>query len=72
MKVGFLHRDSLEILLSKVEGIRVDQSILGRVLGFGSITVIGTGGTHDPFHGISAPFEFRKRAEEQIALLDSK
>jgi uncharacterized membrane protein YdbT with pleckstrin-like domain len=73
VKVGFIRRNSLEVLLNKVEGIQVNQGILGRILGFGSITVSGTGGTKDPFHKIDAPLEFRKRAQEQIASVqDSK
>lgn len=72
VKVGLIRRKSTEVLLSKVEGIQVDQSILGRVLGFGSITVTGTGGTKDPFHKIDAPFEFRKKAQEQIAAMQDQ
>jgi len=67
VKVGFIRRNSLEILLNKVEGIQVNQEILGRILGYGSITVSGTGGTKNPFHKISSPLEFRKMAQEQIA-----
>lgn len=66
-KVGFIRRNSLEVLLNKVEGIQVNQGIWGRILGFGSIIVSGTGGTKNPFHKISAPLEFRRRAQEQIA-----
>jgi hypothetical protein len=61
------------VLLNKVEGIQVNQSILGRILEFGSITISGTGGTKNPFHKIDAPLEFRKKAQEQIAVVqDSK
>jgi len=67
VKVGFIRRNSLEVLLNKVEGIQVNQGIFGRILGFGSITVSGTGGTKDPFHKIDAPLEFRKKVQEQIA-----
>ena len=67
VKVGFIRRNSLEVLLNKIEGIQVSQGILGRILGFGSITVSGTGGTKDPFHKIDAPLEFRKKVQEQIA-----
>ncbi|GCC11479.1 bacterial membrane flanked domain protein [archaeon] len=67
VKVGFIHRNSVEILLNKVEGIQVNQSILGRILGYGSIIIIGTGGTKDSFHQIFAPLEFRRKAQEQIA-----
>ena len=73
VKVGFIRRNSIEVLLNKVEGIQVSQGILGRILGFGSITVGGTGGTKDPFHKISAPLKFRKKAQEQISTVqDSK
>jgi uncharacterized membrane protein YdbT with pleckstrin-like domain len=67
VKIGLFRRTSLEVLLNKIEGIQVNQSILGRLVGFGSITVTGTGGTKDPFHNIAGPFEFRKQAQEQIA-----
>ena len=67
VKVGFIRRNSIEILLSKVEGIQVNQGILGRIFGFGSIVVSGTGGTKDPFHKISNPLEFRRKTQEQIA-----
>ncbi|MEH0020997.1 MAG: PH domain-containing protein [Desulfobacter sp.] len=67
VKVGFIRRNSVEVLLNKVEGIQVIQGILGRILGFGSIIVSGTGGTKDPFHKIDAPLEFRKKIQEQIS-----
>ena len=73
VKVGFIRRNSIEVLLNKVEGIQVNQGVWGRVLGFGSITVSGTGGTKDPFHKIDAPLVFRKKVQEQIlATQDSK
>lgn len=73
VKVGFIRRNSLEVLLNKVEGIQVNQGILGRIFDFGSITISGTGGTKDPFHKIAAPLKFRKKAQEQIAYVqDSK
>ena len=66
VKVGFIRRRSLETLLNKVEGMSVDQGIVGRILGYGTIVVTGTGGSREPFHKISKPFEFRKRVQEQI------
>lgn len=71
VKVGFISRNSLEVLLSKIEGIQVNQGILGRLLDYGSITISGTGGTKDPFHRIEAPLEFRKKAQEQIAAVQN-
>jgi uncharacterized membrane protein YdbT with pleckstrin-like domain len=66
-KVGFIRRNSLEVLLGKIEAIQVNQDILGRILGYGSITVSGTGGTRDPFHNISDPLELRRKIQEQVA-----
>jgi len=68
-KVGFIRRNSLEVLLGKIEAIQVNQDILGRILGYGSITVSGTGGTRDPFHNISDPLELRRKIQEQIVIL---
>ena len=53
IKLGFIRRHSLELLLQKVEGIGVDQDIFGRVFGYGTIIVTGTGGTKEPFKKIT-------------------
>ena len=44
---------------SKVESVDVDQSILGRIFGFGTIIVRGTGGSLEPIRTISDPLTFR-------------
>lgn len=67
IKVGWIRRNSLETLLTKVEGIQVNQGILGRILNYGTIIIKGTGGTSNPFHKIKAPLEFRIKVQEQIA-----
>ena len=68
IKVGLIRRHSLELLLQKVEGIGVDQGILGRILGFGTITVSGVGGTKEAFRMISNPLEFRRQVQAGLAL----
>jgi uncharacterized membrane protein YdbT with pleckstrin-like domain len=65
-KVGFIERDSAETLLSKIEAIAVDQGVIGRILGFGTVTITGTGGTQEPFPRISDPLEFRRQIQNQI------
>lgn len=67
VKVGFVRRDTVETLLAKVEGIGVHQDILGRILGYGTVFVTGTGGSKEPFRYIEAPLEFRRQVHEQIA-----
>ncbi len=64
IKVGLVSRRTLEMNLGKVESVNVDQSILGRILGYGTIIVIGTGGTKEPFSDISAPLEFRRQFQQ--------
>lgn len=66
MKSGFIRRSSVEVLLTKVEGITVDQGILGRILDYGTILVGGTGGTKTPFPKIADPMQFRRRVQEEI------
>jgi uncharacterized membrane protein YdbT with pleckstrin-like domain len=65
-KTGFIQRESDETLLSKVEAIAVDQGILGRMLGFGTVRITGSGGTEDAFAGISQPLEFRRQVQTQV------
>lgn len=66
LKYGIIRRHSLDTLLTKVEGFTVDQGILGRALDYGTITVRGGSGTPEKFNHISAPFEFKKKVQEQI------
>jgi uncharacterized membrane protein YdbT with pleckstrin-like domain len=65
-KVGFLTKRTVELFLSKVESVGVEQTLLGRMLGFGSLTVRGTGGTHEPFSHVANPLEFRRQVQHQI------
>ncbi len=67
VKIGLVRRHSLELLLQKVEGIGVDQTLTGRLLGYGTITVSGTGGTREAFRLISDPLEFRRQVQAGIA-----
>lgn len=60
MKVGFVSRGTLEMNLAKVESVSVNQGLLGRILGYGTIVVRGTGGTNESFSNIADPLAFRK------------
>jgi len=66
VKVGLIRRISLELLLSKVESIGVNQGILGRILNYGTIEVRGTGSTKERIPNISDPLAFRRQVQEQI------
>ncbi|HTT79732.1 MAG TPA: PH domain-containing protein [Stellaceae bacterium] len=58
-KTGLLRRHTMEINRSKVETVGVDQSILGRVLSYGTVIVRGTGGSFEPIRFIGEPLRFR-------------
>jgi membrane protein YdbS with pleckstrin-like domain len=58
-KHGFIRRHTIEMNMNKVESVDVDQSVLGRLFDYGSITVRGTGSTLEPLRMISAPLQFR-------------
>lgn len=67
IKVGWIRRRTLETMLSKVEAIGVEQGIIGRLLGFGTITITGTGGTKEQFPDIARPLEFRRQVQGQVS-----
>ncbi len=69
IKVGILKTQSLETMLNKVEGIHVEQWIIGKMVNSGSIIVKGTWGTDNSFSNIDKPFEFRGAVNEQISKL---
>lgn len=65
LKSGFFARDALELTLNKCEGLRITQSILGRILGFGGI-VVTTGGAVNTFKFIADPMKFRNEINAQL------
>jgi hypothetical protein len=69
IKTGLTSRRTIEVLLNKVETIEVNEPGMGRMLGYGSITMIGTGGTSEQFHKIARPLEFRNAAQMEIEKL---
>ncbi len=71
-KVGFIRRHTIEILLSKIESVGIHQGITGRVLGFGTITITGTGGTKERFYSIDEPLNVRKIINQVIEDSQSK
>ena len=69
IKTGLASRKTIEMLLDKVESIEVSEPAFGRMLGYGTIVVIGTGGTPEPFHEVAHPLEFRSHVQQQIEKL---
>jgi uncharacterized membrane protein YdbT with pleckstrin-like domain len=63
MKMGVFATRSIELLLNKIEAIAVNQSLMGRVFGYGDIAVTGSGGTKETFSRIQGPLEFRRAVQ---------
>jgi len=66
IKTGILDRRTLELLLGRIESIGVNETPLGRMLGYGSVILRGTGGTPEQFDRIARPLEFRKQVQSQV------
>jgi uncharacterized membrane protein YdbT with pleckstrin-like domain len=58
-KTGLLSRHTIEMNRDKVESVDVNQTLLGRVFGYGTIIVRGTGGSLEPIRDIGDPLTFR-------------
>lgn len=65
-KTGLIARKTIELSHAKVESLSVHQSVAGRLFGFGTVTLTGSGGTSAPIANIAAPLEFRRAALQVI------
>ena len=60
-KRGVISRHTVEMNRGKIESVDVDQSLLGRLLDYGTVVVRGTGGSLEPLANIAAPLALRSR-----------
>jgi uncharacterized membrane protein YdbT with pleckstrin-like domain len=58
-KTGLIKRRTNEMNMDKVESVQVDQSILGRILDYGTVTITGTGVGLETLTGVARPIELR-------------
>jgi uncharacterized membrane protein YdbT with pleckstrin-like domain len=58
-KRGFIKRHTIEMNMDKVESVDVDQTIMGRILNYGDVTIRGTGEGWEPLHNIGSPLDIR-------------
>ena len=58
-KTGFITRQTFEMSLDKVESVDVNQSILGRILNYGNVTIRGVGEGEETIRTIASPLAFR-------------
>jgi uncharacterized membrane protein YdbT with pleckstrin-like domain len=65
-KWGVVARRTIEQRLDKIDSIEVEQTILGRILGYGTVEVRGSGVTMTPLRMIGEPLTFRRRVEDAL------
>jgi membrane protein YdbS with pleckstrin-like domain len=63
-KFGFVKRHTVEINLDKVEALKVEQGVWGRILNFGTIFISGAGTSVAPIPNIADPLVFRRKFME--------
>lgn len=66
-KTGLVSRDTKEVTLNNIEEINLHQSVLGRIFGFGHLTVRGTGVGVIKLPDLARPIELRRCIEEARA-----
>ncbi|RGN43968.1 PH domain-containing protein [Bacteroides sp. OM05-12] len=65
LKTGVISRRALDLVLAKCEGLQIKQSVLGRILNYGTITVT-TGGATSSYPYLSDPVGFKREINTQI------
>ena len=64
IKTGMASRRTLDLMLNRVESIGVEETVMGRLLGYGTVVLRGTGGTPESFFQIAHPQEFRQQVQQ--------
>ena len=59
-RMGWISTRTVDLNVTKVESLVIEQGALGRMFGYGDLKVVGTGGTAEVFHGVKDPIGFRK------------
>lgn len=59
-KTGVIKIHSLDVLLLKVESVKLKKGLFGRIFGYGDLIVSGTGGTQHDFNSLPKPMKIRK------------
>lgn len=58
-KIGLIRRHTVEMNISKIETVDVEQDILGRIFGYGTVLIRGTGAGFEPLQQVADPLALR-------------
>lgn len=63
LKQGLIARNVQELVTNRIEGVNVNQGILGRILDYGKVQAYGTGNKQVFLPEIAEPIELRKAVQ---------
>jgi membrane protein YdbS with pleckstrin-like domain len=66
LQTGLVSRHTATVMLNRVEGLDVDQSLWQRMTGYGTLTIRGTGSEDLRLAGIADPVGFQAEARKAI------
>ena len=66
LRTGILIRETMDIPLARIESIDIRQSILGSILRYGSLVIVGTGGTRNAINYLDKPLTCRRYIEQLL------
>lgn len=64
LRTGLIVRQTVDVPLTKIETIDIRQSILGSLLGYGTLLITGTGGTRHQVTFLQRPLTCRRYIEQ--------
>jgi uncharacterized membrane protein YdbT with pleckstrin-like domain len=65
-KWGLFSIRTIEQRIAKIESIRIEQDLMGRLFNYGTIVIHGTGGASTPIPDVGDPLSFKRAIETQI------
>lgn len=63
MKIGVLNRVAIELMLNRLEAVTVQQSLFGQMFNYGTVILVGIGGTRDAFSYVPKALYFRQQIQ---------
>jgi uncharacterized membrane protein YdbT with pleckstrin-like domain len=66
LRKGILVRQILDLPLSKIESIDIRQSIMGTLLGYGTLEITGVGGSREIINYLAKPLTCRRYIEQMM------
>lgn len=65
-KRGIIKVTILDIILSKIETVYVAQDIIGKLFNFGTLILVGTGGTKQYIKNVNKPYLFKEKLDKEL------